>query len=48
MVSYGLLGVAGHRRARRPRGVLAIDALGGSLLLGLVVMLPAVASRRGC
>ena len=42
VVSYGLLGVAGIG-ALAAAGVLAVDALGGSVLLGLVVMLPAVA-----
>jgi len=42
VVSYGLLGVVGIA-ALGTAGVLAVDALGGSLLLGLVVMLPAVA-----
>ena len=42
VVSYGLLGVAGIA-AFATAGVLAVDALGGSVLIGLVVMLPAVA-----
>ena len=42
VVSYGLLGVAGIA-AFATAGVLAVDALGGSVLIGVVVMLPAVA-----
>jgi membrane-bound ClpP family serine protease len=42
VVSYGLLGLAGVA-ALTAAGVLAIDALGGSVLLGVAVMLPAAA-----
>jgi membrane-bound ClpP family serine protease len=42
VVSYGLLGLAGVA-ALATAGVLAVDALGGSLLLGIAAMLPAVA-----
>jgi membrane-bound ClpP family serine protease len=42
VVSYGLLGFAGVA-ALALAGVLAVEALGGSALLGLAVMLPAVA-----
>ena len=42
VASYGVLGAAGVA-ALAAAGVLAVDALGGSVLLGLVVMLPAVA-----
>jgi membrane-bound ClpP family serine protease len=42
VVSYGLLGVAGVA-ALTTAGVLAVDALGGGVLLGIAVMLPAAA-----
>jgi membrane-bound serine protease (ClpP class) len=42
VASYGLLGLAGIA-ALAAAGVLAVDALGGSVLLGVLVMLPAVA-----
>ena len=42
VVSYGLLGFAGVA-ALGLAGVLAVEAVGGSALLGLVIMLPAVA-----
>jgi membrane-bound ClpP family serine protease len=42
LASYGLLGTAGVA-ALAGAGVLAVGSLGGSVLLGLVVMLPAVA-----
>jgi membrane-bound ClpP family serine protease len=42
VVSYGLLGLAGVA-ALTTAGVLAIDTLGGSVLLGVAVMLPAAA-----
>jgi membrane-bound serine protease (ClpP class) len=42
VVSYGLLGFAGVA-ALATAGVLAVEALGGSALLGLAIMLPAVA-----
>jgi membrane-bound serine protease (ClpP class) len=42
VVSYGLLGLAGVA-ALTAAGVLAVDALGGSVLLGIAVMLPAAA-----
>jgi membrane-bound ClpP family serine protease len=42
VVSYGLLGFAGVA-ALALAGVLAVEALGGSALLGLAIMLPAVA-----
>ena len=42
VVSYGLLGIGGVA-ALATAGVLAVEALGGSALLGLAIMLPAVA-----
>ena len=42
VVSYGLLGIAGVA-ALATAGVLAVEALGGSALLGLAIMLPTVA-----
>jgi membrane-bound serine protease (ClpP class) len=42
VASYGLLGAAGVA-ALATAGVLAVDALGGSVLVGVLVMLPAVA-----
>jgi membrane-bound ClpP family serine protease len=42
VVSYGVLGIAGIA-ALATAGVLAVEALGGSALIGVVVMLPAVA-----
>jgi membrane-bound ClpP family serine protease len=42
VVSYGLLGTAGIA-ALALAGVLAVEALGGSALLGLALMLPVVA-----
>jgi membrane-bound ClpP family serine protease len=42
VVSYGALGLAGVA-ALAAAGVLAVDALGAGVLLGLLVMLPALA-----
>jgi membrane-bound ClpP family serine protease len=42
VASYGLLGLAGVA-ALAAAGVLAVDALGGSVLIGVAVMLPAAA-----
>jgi membrane-bound ClpP family serine protease len=41
VASYGALGFAGIA-AMAAAGVLAVDALGGSVLLGVLVMLPAL------
>src|SRR4051794_11544288 len=42
VASYGVLGLAGVA-ALATAGVLTVGSLGGSVLLGLLVMLPAVA-----
>jgi membrane-bound ClpP family serine protease len=42
LASYGLIGLAGVA-ALAAAGVIAVDGLGGSVLLGVMVMLPAVA-----